>query len=379
MLIHAAAGGVGLAAIQIARHIGAEIYATAGSAQKRDYLHSLGVERVANSRAVTFADEIRQWTNGEGVDVVLNSLSGDFIPASLGVLRSYGRFVEIGARDIYANTPLGLRPFANNLSFQAIDLGPLLLDRPGFVREMFLAIAAHLGAGEYRVPPVTTVPIAETERAFETMAGARHIGKIAIDVQAMRRTAAARQGAAASSALQAASADLTDAIAPREGIDALRRVLSARQRQVVVSPKPLLGVIEWMRQSMQAMQASQETAAVATRVQHPRPDLATPYVAPRTDAERTLAEIWQDLLGIKEVGVHDSFFDLGGDSLIGVQVLSRIKKAFNVQLPSSVLYEGPTVESLAKLVGGERADADAFAEQRGRAERRRQRQQQRQA
>ena len=123
---------------------------------------------------------------------------------------------------------------------------------------------------------------------------------------------------------------------------------------------------------MQAMQAS--SAGGRTRVQHPRPDLATPYVAPRTDAERKLAEIWQDLLGIAEVGVHDSFFDLGGDSLIGVQVLSRVKKAFDVQLPSSVLYEGPTVESLAKLVAADETPDD-FAEQRGRAERRRQRQQ----
>jgi acyl carrier protein len=116
-------------------------------------------------------------------------------------------------------------------------------------------------------------------------------------------------------------------------------------------------------------------------VQHPRPDLATPHVAPRTDAERRLAAIWQDLLGIKDIGIHDGFFELGGDSLIGVQVLSHIKKAFEVQLPSSVLYEGPTVESLAKLVApvAPEAPADGFAEQRGRAQRRRERQQQRQA
>ncbi|HVB38871.1 MAG TPA: beta-ketoacyl synthase N-terminal-like domain-containing protein, partial [Vicinamibacterales bacterium] len=101
VLIHAAAGGVGLAAIQIAQHIGAEIYATAGSPAKREYLSSLGVRHVSTSRALSFVEDIRSWTQGEGVDVVLNSLSGEFIPASLGLLRAYGRFVEIGARDIY--------------------------------------------------------------------------------------------------------------------------------------------------------------------------------------------------------------------------------------------------------------------------------------
>ena len=197
ILVHAAAGGVGLAAIQIAKQIGAEIYATAGSPAKREYLHSLGIDRVANSRALTFADDIREWTGGQGVDVVLNSLSGDFIPASLSCCAATGgRFVEIGARDIYANTPIGLRPFANNLSFSAIDLGPLLLERPDFVREMFLAIAAHLETRRVPAAAGDAVPLAETERAFETMAGARHIGKIAdprsVDARTGRRPAPAR-------------------------------------------------------------------------------------------------------------------------------------------------------------------------------------------
>ena len=115
-------------------------------------------------------------------------------------------------------------------------------------------------------------------------------------------------------------------------------------------------------------------------MQHPRPDVATPFVVPRTDAERTIAEIWQDLLGITEIGVHDSFFELGGDSLIGVQVLSRIKKAFGVQVTASILYEGPTVETLARLVtvSDEVGAGVAASQARSRAERRRERQQRKQ-
>jgi NADPH:quinone reductase-like Zn-dependent oxidoreductase/acyl carrier protein len=388
VLIHAAAGGVGLAAVQIARHLGAEIYATAGSPAKREYLNSLGVEHVSTSRSLAFADDIRAWTAGEGVDVVLNSLAGEFIPASLALLRPYGRFLEIGARDIYQNAPLGLRPFGNNLTFSAVDMGPMFFERPETVRSMFVAILDHFERGEYRPLPVQSVSIHQAEQAFELMAAARQIGKIALEVQPMARTAmAVGRGTAGSTGPAARSADglatgmppdLGDRIAPAEGVEALRRVLAARHPQVIVSPRDLAGVMEWQRQAISSLQnAPQATAPVQTRVQLPRPELSMPFVAPRTEAESQIAEIWRDLLGVNPVGIHDRFFELGGDSLIGVQVLSRIRKALNVQLPSSVLYEGPTVESLATLVSGGRAEGDAFAAQRGRAERRRERQQQR--
>jgi myxalamid-type polyketide synthase MxaB len=100
VLIHAGAGGVGLAAIQIAQHIGAEVFATAGSDQKREVLRSLGVAHVYSSRSTAFADEILADTEREGVDVVLNSLPGEAITRSLSILRAYGRFLEIGKTDI---------------------------------------------------------------------------------------------------------------------------------------------------------------------------------------------------------------------------------------------------------------------------------------
>src|SRR5690606_13753266 len=99
VLVHAAAGGVGLAAVALARRLGADVFATAGSEAKRQHLRGLGVEHVYDSRSTAFADAIRLDTAGEGVDVVLNSLSGDAVAAGLGVLRRGGRFVEIGKRD----------------------------------------------------------------------------------------------------------------------------------------------------------------------------------------------------------------------------------------------------------------------------------------
>ncbi len=107
VLIHGAAGGVGLAAVQIARHRQAEIFGTAGCPEKRDVLRLLGVDHVLDSRGLDFADDVMRITDGEGIDVVLNSLAGAAIPKSLGLLRRFGRFLEIGKRDLYANTRLG--------------------------------------------------------------------------------------------------------------------------------------------------------------------------------------------------------------------------------------------------------------------------------
>jgi phthiocerol/phenolphthiocerol synthesis type-I polyketide synthase C len=100
VLIHSAAGGIGLAAVQVAQWLGAEIYATAGNDQKRDFMRQLGVPHVMDSRTLKFADEVRALTGGYGVDVVLNALDGEALRKSFALLAPYGRFVEIGKKDI---------------------------------------------------------------------------------------------------------------------------------------------------------------------------------------------------------------------------------------------------------------------------------------
>ncbi|HUE30548.1 MAG TPA: zinc-binding dehydrogenase, partial [Verrucomicrobiae bacterium] len=121
LLIHGAAGGVGIAALQIARHLKAEVFATAGSPLKRDFVTLLGADRVFDSRSLTFADEIREATAGEGVDVVLNSLAGEAMRRSVALLKPFGRMLELGKRDFYENSRLGLRPFRNNIAYFGID------------------------------------------------------------------------------------------------------------------------------------------------------------------------------------------------------------------------------------------------------------------
>jgi len=182
VLIHAATGGVGLAAVQLSQMVGAEIFATAGNPQKREFLRSLGIKYVMDSRSVAFADEVMELTDGKGVDVILNSLAGEFIPKSLSVLAKFGRFLEIGKRDIYENSQLGLYPFRNNLSFFAIDLGQVWLERPDFTLSLFREVMRCFEDGILKPLPHKIFPIWEVVSAFRYMRKAQHIGKIVVSL-----------------------------------------------------------------------------------------------------------------------------------------------------------------------------------------------------
>ncbi len=183
VLIHAAAGGVGQAALRIARRAGAEIFATAGSPEKREFLRSLGVQHVMDSRSLDFADEVMELTEGEGVDVVLNSLAGEFIPKSLSTLRTGGRFLEIGKVDFLQHTRLDLWLLKNNISFFAIDLSEHLLKRPDLSRTILREALQFFDEGSLEPLPFKTFPISQAVDAFRYMAQAKHIGKVVVSLE----------------------------------------------------------------------------------------------------------------------------------------------------------------------------------------------------
>jgi acyl transferase domain-containing protein len=183
VLIHSATGGVGLAAIQLARLAGAEIYATAGTPRKRRLLRALGINQVMDSRSLDFADRILEVTHGEGIDVVLNSLAGPGIDKGLAVLRDHGRFLEIGKRDIYQDSRLGLRPFRKNLSFLAIDLDRALRVNRSLFGTLLRDLVERFEQGLLTALPHRVFPIAEAIDAFRTMAKAKHVGKVILSLQ----------------------------------------------------------------------------------------------------------------------------------------------------------------------------------------------------
>jgi phthiocerol/phenolphthiocerol synthesis type-I polyketide synthase C len=184
VLIHAAAGGVGLAAIQYAKHCGAIVIATAGSGVKRSFLRLAGADHVLDSRDLGFANAVREITEGRGVDVVLNSLSGEAMERSLEVLRPFGRFLELGKRDLYANRRVHLRPFRQNISYFAIDIDQLPTRRPDIARELLQRVSQALSDGAIRPLAHRVFSFAELDDAFRLMQSASHIGKIVLVPQA---------------------------------------------------------------------------------------------------------------------------------------------------------------------------------------------------
>jgi NADPH:quinone reductase-like Zn-dependent oxidoreductase/acyl carrier protein len=180
VLVHGAAGGVGIAAIQLARHLGAEVFATAGSREKREFVRLLGADHVFDSRSLAFADEIRERTQGAGVDIVLNSLAGEAMVRSIDTLRPFGRFLELGKRDFYENSRIGLRPFRNNISYFGIDADQLMSALPDLTARLFKQVMQLFADGVLHPLPYRAFPAERVEEAFRHMQQARQIGKILV-------------------------------------------------------------------------------------------------------------------------------------------------------------------------------------------------------
>ncbi|MDZ4789902.1 MAG: SDR family NAD(P)-dependent oxidoreductase [Hyphomicrobiales bacterium] len=178
-LIHGGAGGVGLAALQIARMRGARVIVTAGSKEKRDFLRMLGAEHTLDSRSLAFTDEVRRLT-GEGPSVVLNSLAGEAMERSIELVRPFGRFIELGKRDFYGNTKIGLRPFRRNISYFGVDADQLLASQPMLAARMLTEVMGHINAGDLTPLPYRRFSGHEAGDAFRLMQQSGHIGKIVI-------------------------------------------------------------------------------------------------------------------------------------------------------------------------------------------------------
>ncbi|MGB6162338.1 MAG: SDR family NAD(P)-dependent oxidoreductase, partial [Pseudonocardiaceae bacterium] len=178
VLIHAASGGVGMAAVQLARHVGAELFGTA-SPSKWDTLRSLGLddEHIASSRTLGFDKQFLATTGGRGVDVVVNSLTGDFVDASLALLPNGGQFLELGKTDVRVADDV--HDHYQGVSYQAYDLRDAGPER---IHEMLTELVELFEHGDLTPLPVTTWDIRRAPEAFRYLSQARHVGKIVLTV-----------------------------------------------------------------------------------------------------------------------------------------------------------------------------------------------------
>lgn len=178
VLIHAGAGGVGMAAVLLARRAGAEIFATAGSAEKRQVLQAMGVQHVLDSRSTAFADEVLRLTGGRGVDIVLNSLAGDIMARSYDVLARGGTFLEIGKRGVWSAGQVAA--LGRDLRYHVVDCSEQARATPAVVRDTLSRLLDDMAAGRLDPLPLTTFALERASEAFRHMAQARHIGRVVL-------------------------------------------------------------------------------------------------------------------------------------------------------------------------------------------------------
>ncbi|KAB8233986.1 uncharacterized protein BDW43DRAFT_310660 [Aspergillus alliaceus] len=184
VLIHSACGGVGLAAIQICRLIGAEIYATVGSKDKAQHLiqnFKIPADHIFDSRSSSFLEGVLNKTDNRGVDIVLNSLSGELLHASWKCVAKFGKMLELGKRDFLGHGHLEMDLFADNRSFVGVDLLQILDDRPEILHEMFSLLMGYFQDGKAGpINPVTVFDAVNVEKAFRFMQSGQHMGKIVV-------------------------------------------------------------------------------------------------------------------------------------------------------------------------------------------------------
>ena len=185
VLIHSAAGGVGQAAIQIAKLCGAEIYATVGTEEKKSLLmgkYGIPESHILPSHDLSFASVIQKMTDGRGVDVVLNSLAGDALQATWKCIAPFGRFVEIGKKDIDANGRLQMAPFAKNVTFTSVDATVILRQNRKLAGDIFTKVMDLARTGQVtEASPLMLRPFSETQDSMRLMQTGKHLGKIVLE------------------------------------------------------------------------------------------------------------------------------------------------------------------------------------------------------
>jgi acyl transferase domain-containing protein/NADPH:quinone reductase-like Zn-dependent oxidoreductase/NAD(P)-dependent dehydrogenase (short-subunit alcohol dehydrogenase family)/acyl carrier protein len=321
VLIHAATGGVGLASIQVATLIGASIIATAGTDEKRQFLRSMGIQHVFSTRDQSFHAGVMAATAGKGVNVVLNSLSGELLHAGLQCLATGGRFVEIGRRDILADTPIGMRTLEKGISVHVFNPD----DNCEKFVENWKELVAYVSSGVFKPLPTTVFSAEEARQAFEHMGRGRHIGKIVLShspntqIQSPKPTA----------------------ISAQQGRNMMRTVLNA------LGPR-LIADVNFGDPSM-TVEADMEISRLAnvnrsTENRHVQMNLS------RSPIERALIDAFAEVLDLSEVSLTDSFLAQGGDSLSATQITSHVRRSMGIKVAIGDVLSATSIPELAAMI-----------------------------
>ena len=342
VLIHSASGGVGLAAIHIAKIYGAKIYTTAGSEAKRDYLVSLGVDCVANSHNESFVNTIMNHSQGQKMDIILNSLTGSLIDASLELLAPLGRFLELGSKDIVEDRALPMRFFAHGGSFIPINFHAAYNDIQHYLKQIVVWI------DDKKLPllPCKSIPLPDARHAFTELTTPQHVGKVVLIHR--NSTGMDRINAMiAERRLGVYAFSLSNA----EAMHQLRPLLQSRSpwAQLIISPRKINDMALGNRVDRSSLsEADASNNMQSSQRKRPRPEMQTVYQSPAREIEQELCGIIEDYLGINNIGINDHYEALGASSLDMVQLSGLIARRYpNVSVVT--LYNHPCVRQLANF------------------------------
>ena len=186
VLIHSAAGAVGQAAIMLSRFLGAEVFVTVGSVAKRKYLmekYGINEDHIFSSRTNAFRKGIKKMTGGKGVDVILNSLSGEMFRESCDTVAPFGRFVEIGRKDLMDDSLMPTEFLLKNITFTYVDLALIIEDNKPLAKRLLSDVVNVIRIGAVKPVTITTMPISDIETAFRQIQAGKHVGKVILTVE----------------------------------------------------------------------------------------------------------------------------------------------------------------------------------------------------
>ncbi len=311
ILIHSAAGGVGLAAVGIAQHIGAEIIATTGTKEKRDFLYSQGIQQVMDSRSSLYLKELK--SRDVEIDVLLNSLGGgDFLDANLSVLGTYGRYLDIGKRDIAEHKALNLGYFEKSLSYFAISLGT---DNP-MLSEVIDEIIELIKQKKIKSIPYSEFRIDNIHQAFDFMSKAKHIGKLII----------------------AHKDDNGNTILTKEKLKTIANQHKINANSGTKSKKSYSESDKHLNTDFSNNQLADNGNTVVIQG------------AKKEQIKENLINIFNDILGDININPEDDFFDIGIESLTLVQMHTRINELYKNVLSVQDLFSSSSVNRLTDLI-----------------------------
>ncbi|MDX7986041.1 acyltransferase domain-containing protein [Xenorhabdus sp. 12] len=334
ILIHSAAGGVGMAAMQMALYLGAEVWVTAGSEEKRRLLLGMGAKGAANSRTREFGDVFRRELGERPFDVILNALAGELLEESVSLLAPQGRFLELGLRDILQNWQLGLSIFAEGGSFHAVQAGA---EHPAY-QEAWSEVSALLAQEVLKPLPTKIYPANEISGAFQYMAQGKHIGKIVIAMDERNEERSFVEKLRAEGLSNAEGTQIAMAMAAL--------VHQTSLPYVAVSKLPIGSVLEKQRHTQQMLFSNNSTLHAPNATND-----GIQQSLKGANAEellKSLRSMLADFLGMDGLDVDASFFSLGATSLDLIQFAKRLEQRLERDIPVTLLFKAASLRELSK-------------------------------